>query len=89
MVIIRLSRGGCKKRPFYHVDVADSRRAVTGKRIERVGYFNPVARGKEVPLHLKVERIDHWLSQGAQLSDRVKKLMSDFEAMPKEESEAA
>ncbi|MBL1293948.1 MAG: 30S ribosomal protein S16 [Thiotrichales bacterium] len=75
MVTIRLARGGAKKRPFYHVVVADSRMPRDGRYIERVGFFNPVATGQEVRLQLKSERIDYWLSQGAQPSDRVNKLI--------------
>ena len=75
MVTIRLARGGSKKRPFYHVVVADSRRARDGRYIERLGYFNPVARGNEEALSLEQERIQHWISKGAQPSDRVKSLL--------------
>ncbi len=79
MVVIRLSRGGAKKRPFYHVVVADKRRARDGRCIERVGYFNPIAAGKDVRLHLNNARIEYWLSQGAQASDRVQQLMKTAE----------
>ena len=75
MVTIRLARGGSKKRPFYHVVVADSRCARDGRYIERLGYFNPVARGNEEALNLEQERIQHWISKGAQPSDRVKSLL--------------
>ncbi|OUS00234.1 30S ribosomal protein S16 [Gammaproteobacteria bacterium 42_54_T18] len=75
MVTIRLARGGSKKRPFYHVVVADSRCARDGRYIERLGYFNPVARGTEDALKLEQERIQHWISKGAQPSDRVKSLL--------------
>jgi len=71
MVTIRLSRGGAKKRPFYHVVVTDSRNRRDGRYIERVGFFNPVAKGGEEKLNLNKERIDYWISQGAQTSDRV------------------
>ncbi|MEO0443420.1 MAG: 30S ribosomal protein S16 [Pseudomonadota bacterium] len=77
MVTIRLSRGGSKKRPFYHLTVTDSRRARDGRFIERVGFFNPVARGQEERLRIDNERVDYWISQGAQLSDRVAKLVKD------------
>jgi small subunit ribosomal protein S16 len=80
MVTIRLARGGSKKRPFYHITVADSRRARNSRFIERVGFFNPVARGQEESLRLDNERVDFWLSQGAQLSDRVAKLVKDSKA---------
>ena len=75
MVVIRLSRGGAKKRPFYHIVVADKRRSRDGRFIERLGYYNPIATGKEVPLSLDVERTQHWIAQGAQASDRVKYLI--------------
>lgn len=75
MVTIRLSRGGSKKRPFYHLTVSDSRSARNGRFIERVGFFNPIARGQEEKLRIDKERIDYWVSQGAQLSDRVAKLI--------------
>ncbi len=76
MVVIRLSRGGSKKRPFYSILVADQRRSTRGRFIERIGFFNPVARGKEEKLHLDTERLEHWLGTGAQLSDRVKQLFN-------------
>ncbi|TYL48705.1 30S ribosomal protein S16 [Marinomonas sp. IMCC 4694] len=77
MVTIRLSRGGSKKRPFYHLNVADSRRARDGRYIERLGFFNPVARGQEERLRVDLERVNHWVSQGAQLSDRAAQLIKD------------
>lgn len=77
MVTIRLSRGGSKKRPFYHLTVTDSRSSRNGRFIERVGFFNPVARGQEERLRVDQERIAHWVSQGAQLSERVSKLVKD------------
>ncbi|TPE50894.1 30S ribosomal protein S16 [Maribrevibacterium harenarium] len=77
MVTIRLSRGGSKKRPFYHLNVADSRRARDGRFIERVGFFNPVARGQEERLRVDLDRVNHWVGQGAQLSDRVAQLVKE------------
>lgn len=77
MVTIRLSRGGSKKRPFYHLNVADSRRARDGRYIERLGFFNPVARGQEERLRVDLERVNHWVSQGAQLSDRAAQLIKE------------
>jgi len=77
MVTIRLSRGGSKKRPFYHITVADSRNARDGRFIERVGFFNPLARGQEERLRLNMERVEFWQGRGAQLSDRVAKLVKD------------
>ncbi len=75
MVTIRLARGGSKKRPFYHVVVADSRRARDGKFIEQVGFFNPIARGQEERLRINQERIEHWVGLGAQVSERVQSLV--------------
>ena len=75
MVTIRLSRGGAKKKPFYHVVVTDSRMPRDGRYIERLGYFNPMARGAEKNLEMSMDRIDHWVSQGAATSDRVKTLI--------------
>lgn len=77
MVKIRLSRGGAKKKPFYHIVVTDSRKARDGRNIERVGFFNPVARGQEERLRLDLERVDYWTGVGAQVSDRVKTLVSE------------
>lgn len=84
MVTIRLSRGGAKKRPFYHLTVSDSRKSRDGRFIERVGFYNPVARGQEERLRVDRERIEYWQGQGAQLSARVERLLrsaaSDGEA---------
>ena len=75
MLTIRLARAGAKKRPFYHVSVADSRMPRDGRFVERVGYYNPIASGQEVRLELDIERIDYWISQGAQPSERVMNLL--------------
>ncbi|TBW57838.1 30S ribosomal protein S16 [Marinobacter halodurans] len=80
MVTIRLARGGSKKRPFYHLTVTDSRNARNGRFIERVGFFNPIARGGEERLRVDQERVQHWVSQGAQASDRVAKLLKEAAA---------
>lgn len=77
MVKIRLSRGGAKKKPFYHIVVTDSRQARDGRKIERLGFFNPVALGKEERLRVDLERVEYWTGVGAQLSDRVKSLVSE------------
>jgi small subunit ribosomal protein S16 len=77
MVTIRLSRGGAKNRPFYHVVVTDSRSGRDGRYIERVGFFNPLARGNEERLRLDSERVEYWKSNGAQPSDRVAQLIKD------------
>ncbi len=78
MLAIRLSRGGSKKRPFYHVVATDSRNARDGKFIERLGFFNPIARGQEEELRLDLERIAYWQSHGGQVSDRVKSLIKQY-----------
>lgn len=75
MVTIRLARGGSKKRPFYHITVTDSKSARDGRFIERVGFFNPVARGQEEPVRINLERLNHWVGQGAQMSERVASLV--------------
>ena len=77
MVTIRLSRGGSKKRPFYHVTVTDSRNSRDGRFIERVGFFNPIARGQEERLRIDADRIDAWVAKGAQLSSRVARLIKE------------
>ncbi len=79
MVVIRLRRLGAKKRPFYHVIVADSRFAASGRFIEQVGFFNPIAAGKEVRLRLDMEAVNAWIAKGAQPSDRVKQLIKENE----------
>lgn len=75
MVTIRLARSGAKKRPFYHISVTDSRVSRDGRFIERIGFFNPVARGGEERLRIDLDRVAHWQSQGAQVSDRVAELI--------------
>jgi len=80
MVTIRLARGGSKKRPFYHLTVTDSRSPRDGRFIERVGFFNPVARGQEERLRVNRERVNYWLERGAQTSDRVAQLLKAAEA---------
>lgn len=71
MVVIRLARGGAKKRPFFSVVVADSRNRRDGRFIERVGFYNPIAGDREESLRLALDRIDHWRNRGAKLSDTV------------------
>lgn len=80
MVVIRLARSGAKKNPFYHITVADRRNKRDGRFIERVGFFNPVARGGEERLKIDVPRVEYWIRQGAQPSDRVAKLVKDYRA---------
>ena len=84
MLKIRLARSGAKKKPFFHITVADSRMPRDGRFIERVGYFNPISRGKEVRLEVNQERIDYWVSQGAQLSGRVLTLIEEIKETPEE-----
>ena len=89
MLTIRLSRTGAKKRPFFHITVADSRKPRDGRFIERVGFFNPISKGKEVRLQVNQERIDYWVSQGAQLSDKVKTLVKENTETPEQEVKRA
>jgi len=77
MVTIRLARGGSKKRPFYHLTVANSRNARDGRFIERIGFFNPIATGADVRLNVDQARADYWLGQGAQPSERVASLLKE------------
>jgi len=74
MVKIRLTRGGAKKRPFYHIIVTDSRSARDGRNIERLGYYNPIASGQEKSVELDTERLNYWVGQGAQMTDKVANL---------------
>ncbi|HMU63587.1 MAG: 30S ribosomal protein S16 [Nitrosomonas sp.] len=78
MVVIRLARGGAKKKPFFSMVVADSRFRRDGRFIERVGFYNPSAKGGEEKLRIQLERINHWKSHGAQLSDTVTRLVKQF-----------
>jgi small subunit ribosomal protein S16 len=82
MVIIRLARGGAKKTPFYSVVVADSRNRRDGRFIERVGFYNPLAKEGVEGLRLNSERISYWQSKGAQLSDCVARLVKEFGGKP-------
>jgi small subunit ribosomal protein S16 len=75
MVKIRLSRGGAKKRPFYHIVVTDERNARDGRSIERIGFYNPVATGKEVGLEINAARAQEWIGKGAQATAKVKFLL--------------
>lgn len=77
MVKIRLARGGAKKHPFYHIVVTDGRNKRDGRYIERLGFFNPMARGQEIKLRMDAERVQHWIDNGAQPSDRVAKLIKE------------
>ncbi len=75
MVKIRLSRGGAKKRPFYHIVVTDQRNKRDGRSLERLGYFNPIAAGNDKRLELDTARVQHWLDHGAQMTDKVRVLL--------------
>ena len=75
MVTIRLSRHGFKSNPFYHITVADRSVQRDGRFVERVGFFNPVAKGQAETLRIDLDRVDYWLSVGAKPSDIVKKLI--------------
>lgn len=77
MVVIRLARGGAKHRPFFNVVVTDSRNRRDGRFIERIGFYNPVANEKQERVRLNNERLNHWVGQGAQVSDAVKKLINN------------
>ena len=80
MVIVRLARGGSKKRPFYSINVCDSRCRRDGRFIERIGYYNPMAAGQAVRLNVHQERLAYWQSQGAQLSETVARLVKEAKA---------
>jgi small subunit ribosomal protein S16 len=75
MVVIRLARGGAKKRPFYNIVVADSHERRDGRFIERVGFYNPMAAGGEQPLRVSLDRVTYWSGVGAQLSPTVARLV--------------
>lgn len=80
MVVIRLARGGAKKRPFYNMVVTDSRNRRDGRFVERVGFYNPVASGSADNLVVKMDRLTYWTEQGAQLSPTVARLVKQFAA---------
>jgi small subunit ribosomal protein S16 len=81
MVIIRLARHGSKNAPFYHLTVADRANRRDGRHVERVGFYNPLARGKAERLRIDLARIDYWLSVGAQPSERVSHLIKEARAL--------
>jgi small subunit ribosomal protein S16 len=80
MVVIRLARGGSKKRPFYNVVAADSRNRRDGRFIERVGFYNPVGGEGQENLRIALDRVDYWTNNGAQLSPAVARLVKEFSA---------
>jgi small subunit ribosomal protein S16 len=89
MVKIRLSRHGAKKRPFYQIVVTDSRSPRDGRSIENIGYFNPIASGQDIRLHIDEARAKYWVSTGAQMSSRVSKLLQDFQKTQSEQTTVA
>lgn len=89
MVTIRLARHGAKKNPFYHITVADRRAKRDGRFIERVGFFNPLARGRDEALRVDLERVDHWLAKGAKPSDRVQHLIKQARKQVLAQAEAS
>jgi small subunit ribosomal protein S16 len=86
MVVIRLSRAGAKQKPFYRIVVKDKLSRRDGRFIERLGFFNPVARGQEERLKLNLDRLNYWVNQGAQVSERVTSLANEYKQ--KEEAPA-
>ncbi len=82
MVKIRLTRGGAKKRPFYHIVVTDQRNKRDGRAIERVGFYNPIAVVTETKLQLDTVRVKHWLGHGAQMTEKVASLFKQASAAP-------
>lgn len=77
MVVIRLARGGSKKRPFYNIVVAEQKNRRDGRFLERVGFYNPVASGKAETLRLSLDRVSHWVDNGAQTSEAVSRLLRE------------
>ena len=84
MVVVRLAKSGAKKNPYYFITVADSRKPRDGGYIERLGFFNPSAKGSEERLRFNLDRFDHWVSQGAQASDKVSELVKDARLSPED-----
>ena len=84
MVVIRLARSGAKKNPYYFITVADERRPRDGSFIERLGFFNPTAKGQEERLRIDLEKIEEWVAKGAQVSDRVNTLIKESKLTPEE-----
>ena len=90
MLVIRLSRGGAKKRPFYHIVAAEKRSSRDGRFVERLGYYNPIAGENEEGLRMNITRIDHWIANGAIPSNRVKGLLKDYKKIkPKDEAKGS
>ncbi|MGB9990952.1 30S ribosomal protein S16 [Pseudoduganella rhizocola] len=80
MVVIRLARGGAKKRPFYNIVATDSRNRRDGRFVERIGFYNPMASGQEVPFRVAEDRLSYWQGVGAQLSPAVARLVAGNKA---------
>ncbi|MEZ5727554.1 MAG: 30S ribosomal protein S16 [Burkholderiaceae bacterium] len=78
MVVIRLARGGAKKRPFYNIVATDKRNRRDGRFLERVGFYNPVASGQETELRIQLDRVEHWRARGAEVTDSVARLIREF-----------
>lgn len=78
MVVIRLSRGGAKKRPFFNIVATDSRARRDGRFIERVGFYNPVAPEGTETLRIALDRVSYWTGNGAQLSPTVARLVKEY-----------
>jgi small subunit ribosomal protein S16 len=89
MVKIRLTRGGAKKRPFYHIVVTDQRSKRDGRAIERLGFYNPIAAGAEPKLQLDTSRVQHWIGHGAQMTDKVRALYKEASAKAEPAAAAA
>jgi len=88
MVKIRLTRGGAKKRPFYHIIVTDVRSPRDGRNIERLGYYNPIAQGAERRVVLDTAAVDRWVANGAQMTDKVRNLYKEAVRVKAAESSA-
>ncbi len=80
MVKIRLTRGGVSRKPFYTIVATDARKPRDSSYIQRIGYFNPIARGKEVRLNIDMEKLSSWIEKGAKLTERVKALVKEWRA---------
>jgi small subunit ribosomal protein S16 len=89
MVVLRLSRGGAKARPFFNIVATDSRNRRDGRFIERLGFYNPIASGKEQGLRLALDRVEYWTRNGAQTSPTVQRLIKQFAAQQKAANPAA
>ena len=78
MIVIRLSRAGAKRRPFYHIVVTDVRKPRDSGYIEQIGFFNPIAKGKEVRLRIDLDAASKWISDGCKLSEKVSSLLKQY-----------